>query len=250
MEICCGSARDAYEAFCGGAPRVELCSALEAGGLTPSCGCILQTIGNCPGMDVNVLIRPRKGNFVYSSGELDEMEKDIAFCRKAGTHGVVFGALTREGDIDQAACKRLLAAAKGEDGSSAPLSCTFHRAFDVCRDPYAALETIISLGFDTILTSGQAASAEAGISLLRELVKAAAGRIVIMPGSGINPANISRIESLTGAREFHSSASLVEDPEPVFTNPAVDFEENKPRRRTDRAIVRRLTGTPEGTLSA
>ena len=89
-----------------------------------------------------------------------------------------------------------------------------------------------------------------GISLLRELVKAAAGRIVIMPGSGINPANISRIESLTGAREFHSSASLVEDPEPVFTNPAVDFEENKPRRRTDRAIVRRLTGTPEGTLSA
>ena len=250
MEICCGSARDAYEAFCGGAPRVELCSALEAGGLTPSCGCISQTIESCPGMDINVLIRPRKGNFVYSPEELAEMEKDIAFCREAGAHGVVFGALTPEGDIDIDACKRLLAAAKGETGKGTPMSCTFHRAFDVCRDPFSVLETVIFLGFNTILTSGQASSAEAGISRLRDLVKAAAGRIVIMPGLGINPANISRIESLTGAREFHSSASLSEDPEPVYINPAVDFAENKPRRRTDRAIVRRLAGSPEGTLSA
>ncbi len=244
MEICCGSARDAYEAFSGGAPRVELCSALEAGGLTPSAGTILQTLNDCPGMAVNVLIRPREGNFVYSEKELEIMEKDISFCAKAGAHGVVFGVLTPEGDIDVAACKRLLAAA----GDS--LSCTFHRAFDVCRDPFAALETIISLGFDTILTSGQAASAEAGISLLRRLVDAARGRITIMPGSGVNPANISRIESMTGAREFHSSASLTEEPEPAFTNPAVDFAEKKPRRRTDRAIVRRLTGSPEEILSA
>ncbi|MBQ6087917.1 MAG: copper homeostasis protein CutC [Bacteroidales bacterium] len=247
MEICCGSAADAFEAWAGGAPRVEFCSALEAGGLTPSPGAVLQTLGECPGMDVNVLIRPRKGDFVYSPREISVMEKDIAFFREAGVHGVVFGALTPEGDVDRETCARLLKAAKDGDN---PLSCTFHRAFDVCREPFAALGDIVSLGFDTILTSGQASSAEAGISLLRDLIKAAAGRIVIMPGAGINPANISRIESLTGAREFHSSASLTEAPEPVITNPAVDFEENKPRRRTDRAIVAKLVGNQGDILSA
>ena len=126
---------------------------------------------------------------------------DIEFCRLAGVHGVVIGALTAEGEIDMEACKRMIDAA-------GDLSVTFHRAFDVCRDPFQALEQIISLGCDRLLSSGQMPSAEQGAGLLAELVKKAAGRIIIMPGAGINPQNIALIEQKTAATEFHSTAAI------------------------------------------
>ncbi|MBO5984052.1 MAG: copper homeostasis protein CutC, partial [Rikenellaceae bacterium] len=152
-------------------------------------------------IDINVLIRPREGGFCFTEDEITTMCRDIEFCRKTGVHGVVIGALTHDGEIDIEACKRMIEAA-GE------LSITFHRAFDVCRDPHKALEQIISLGCDRLLTSGQKPSAERGTELLAELVKQAAERIIIMPGAGINPQNIALIEQKTAATEFHSTAAI------------------------------------------
>ena len=143
------------------------------------------------------------------------MCRDIEFCREAGVHGVVIGALTEQGDIDVEACKRMMDAA-------GDMSVTFHRAFDICRDPFTALEQIVSLGCDRLLTSGQQTSAELGAELIAELVKRAAGRIIIMPGAGINPRNIATIEQKTAATEFHSTAAI-DYTDAAFGNAAVSF---------------------------
>lgn len=201
IEVCCSSLSEAREAEAGGARRIELCSAITCGGVTPSHGTITAIVQAGLNIDVNVLIRPREGGFCYTSEEVATMCRDIEFCRQAGVHGVVIGALTAEGDIDMEACKHMIDAA-------GDLSVTFHRAFDVCRDPYQALEQIISLGCDRLLSSGQMPSAEQGAGLLAELVKKAANRIIIMPGAGINPQNIALIEQKTAATEFHSTAAI------------------------------------------
>jgi copper homeostasis protein len=146
-----------------------------------------------------VIIRPRGGDFLYTFAEMKSMERDIFAARDAGADGVVFGCLTADGNIDAKVTGRLLKAATG-------LSVTFHRAFDKCIRPHEALEQLIALGCDRILTSGQKPAAEAGIPLLKELVEQAGDRIVIMPGCGINEKNIARIGAETGAKEFHSSA--------------------------------------------
>ena len=189
------------EAAAGGATRVELCSLLSCGGITPSAGMIRQARAACgqSGLQLHVLIRPREGDFVYSESELQTMLEDIRFCAEAGVDGVVIGALTNNGTLDTAACRRLVEAA-------GTMHKTFHRAFDVCTNPSETLEQIITLGFDRLLTSGQQADALSGASLIASLVKQSAGRIVIMPGAGINPTNIAEIQRLTGAAEFHSSA--------------------------------------------
>ncbi len=198
LEICAGSVESAIAARDGGAQRIELCAALEVGGVTPSAGLIAEA-RKIEGLVLNVIIRPRGGDFLYNEHEAACMEQDIRTCRELGVDGVVIGALTAEGDIDTTLCGRLIKAANG-------MSVTFHRAFDMCRDPKEALGQLISLGCHRVLTSGQAATAEAGIPLLKELVQQTGERIIIMPGCGVNSGNAARILKETGATEIHASA--------------------------------------------
>lgn len=204
FEVCTGSIESILAAYKGGANRVELCSALSEDGLTPSVG-MIRYAKSLEGLKVHVLIRPRCGDFVYTEDEIKCMEDDIRICRDLGVDGVVIGALTRDSEIDIDTCKRLVEAASSDEGSS-KMNITFHRAFDVCRNPEDALEQIISLGCNRLLTSGQAASAEKGIPMLHKLVKQADGRIIIMPGAGVNEQNAAHILDETGAMEIHGSA--------------------------------------------
>ncbi len=196
LEVCCADLQSVRAAIQGGAHRVELCQALGLDGLTPSAGMIASAVEM--GILVQVLIRPREGDFVYSKDEVLCMQRDIRLAKRLGANGVVIGALKPDGSIDEETVRRLVGEAEG-------LSITFHRAFDVCSQPEEALEQIISLGCHRLLTSGQAPTAEQGIPLLRKLVEQSAGRIIIMPGAGVNPQNAHRILSDTGAREIHGS---------------------------------------------
>ena len=202
IEICANSAWSCVEAEAGGASRVELCAGIPEGGTTPRYGEIKTAQALTSQIAINVIIRPRGGDFLYTEAEIQSMLLDIELCKQLGVHGVVFGCLTQEGDIDVPLMRRLIEAAK-------PLSVTCHRAFDVCRDPFAALEQLIELGCDRILTSGQQSTAEKGIPLLKQLVEKAGDRIIIMPGCGVRENNIARIEAETGAKEFHTSARSV-----------------------------------------
>lgn len=233
IEVCCGSKADVEEARCGGASRIELCSALELGGLTPSIGLINEAVKTLGQMQLGVIIRPRGGDFVYSKSELETMEADIRMAVSLGADVIVTGALTAAGDIDREACLKLLSVAPEK-------SYTFHRAFDVCRNPGEALEEIISLGFDRLLTSGCCPTAEEGIPQIADLIRQADGRIKIMPGSGITPRNIQKIEQMTKATEFHSTARGESRIHHVFGREALGFGENKPTRHTDRSVVSQL----------
>ncbi len=199
LEVCTGSLQSVMAAVEGGAERIELCSALSLDGLTPSLG-LLKTIRSMyPTLIIQVLIRPREGDFVYSEEEVRIMEEDI----KASlpyADGIVIGALDAEGNIDIETTRRLVAASEGK-----PV--TFHRAFDVCRDPLTALEQIISLGCQRILTSGQQPKAVQGVSLLKTLQQQAGDRLIIMPGGGVNTENARLIIDQTGCREIHGSCS-------------------------------------------
>lgn len=219
IEICANSAQSCVEAEAGGAARVELCAAIPEGGTTPSYGEIRTAQALTSRIDINVIIRPRGGDFLYTPVEVQSMLQDIELCKKLKVHGVVFGCLTKEGDVDIELLQVLMEAAK-------PLSVTFHRAFDVCRDPFEALEQLIAAGCDRILTSGQQATAEEGIPLIAELVKRAAGRIIIMPGSGVREHNIAKIQQETGATEFHTSARSVVHSQMQYRNERVPMGSN------------------------
>ncbi len=196
LEVCCADLQSVRAAVDGGAQRVELCQALELGGVTPSAGMIEYAVE--AGVRVHVLIRPRGGNFVYSSDEIRCMMRDIHMARILGASGVVIGTLTPQGDIDTTACGWLVQQAQG-------MSVTFHRAFDECRNPLRALEDVIGLGCHRLLTSGHAPSVTEGITLLRQLVEQAGSRITILPGCGISPENAGRILEQSGANELHGS---------------------------------------------
>jgi copper homeostasis protein len=198
FEVCVDSTEGILAAQEAGAERVELCCALFEGGLTPSAG-MIETARATSFIDVNVLIRPRGGDFIYDRHEVRAMLRDIEIAAQFGVHGVVLGALTEDGDVDLAVCQQLMKAAAG-------LSVTFHRAFDMTRHPFEALETVIGLGVDRLLTSGQESSALEGAPLIDQLVRAAADRITVMPGGGITARNVGRILDLTGAHEIHFSA--------------------------------------------
>lgn len=198
LEVCAGDIESIIAAAKGGADRIELCSALSEGGITPSIGLIRKAL-EVPGIKVNVLIRPRGGDFIYSEDEVECMVADIEAAKEAGVNGVVIGALTPEGDIDIPVCQQLMTAAKG-------LSVTFHRAFDRCRNPEKALEQIIDLGCDRILSSGQAGSALEGKEMLAAMVRQARGRIIILAGAGVSESNAAEIIRFTGTNEIHASA--------------------------------------------
>jgi copper homeostasis protein len=197
LEIAANSPASALAAQEGGADRIELCTALEVGGLTPTHAqiALARERVNLP---IYVLIRPRAGDFVYSELEFETMERDIRNCAALGGNGVVIGALDAEGHVDVPRCRALIAAA-------GKMGVTFHRAFDMSRDPRRALEDIIALRCERVLSSGARESALAGAALLRDLVVQAAGRIAVMPGAGIEAATIAAIRTLTGALEFHAS---------------------------------------------
>ncbi|MDO4165649.1 MAG: copper homeostasis protein CutC [Bacteroides sp.] len=199
FEVCANSVESCMAAQAGGAHRVELCAGIPEGGTTPSPGEIAVAREVLESCRLHVIIRPRGGDFLYSPTERRIMLKDIDYARRAGADGVVLGCLTAEGDIDVPFVQELMEAAQG-------MSVTFHRAFDVCRNPQEALEEIISLGCQRVLTSGQQPTAEQGIPLLKELERQAAGRITLLAGCGVNEGNIARIAKETGIHEFHFSA--------------------------------------------
>ena len=205
LEICAASLPSALAAQAGGAHRIELCQNLEQGGITPSYGLIKQVLAQVS-LPMFVLIRPRPGGFVYSASELAIMQDDIAACRELGCAGVVLGVLDAAGRVDMAACWELIDAA-------GPLDITFHRAFDACPDQAQALEDVITLGCQRLLTSGGQASSEVGQHQLATLVRQAAGRIQIMPGAGITADNARALAAYTGAQEFHTSAKRLLPPE-------------------------------------
>jgi copper homeostasis protein len=207
LEICTASLASAQAAQAGGAHRIELCQNLEQGGITPSYGLIRQVLAEVS-LPVFVLIRPRPGGFLYSPAELAIMQADIALCRDLGCAGVVLGALDAAGRVAVADCQALIEQA-------GPLGVTFHRAFDACRDQAEALEDIIGLGCQRVLTSGGQPSAEAGQDQLAALVAQAAGRIEIMPGAGIMASTIEALAARTGAQEFHASAKRSLPPDPA-----------------------------------
>ncbi|MEO0733730.1 MAG: copper homeostasis protein CutC, partial [Bacteroidota bacterium] len=198
FEVCLQSVDGAIAAQRGGAQRVELCAALIEGGLTPSYGTI-RACRDAVNIDIMVIIRPRGGDFLYSGRELESMAYDVEFCRSVGVTGVVFGMLDAAGQVARSQVQSLL-------GLTGEMSVTFHRAFDVSTDPFAALETLVELGVDRILTSGQEGSVPEGQELIRQLVERAAGRIGILPGAGITPENVADIVRHTGVSEFHATA--------------------------------------------
>ena len=205
FEVAVDSLESALTAQDCGVDRIELCADLGIGGLTPSAGMIALASERLR-IPIHVIIRPRRGDFLYSAAEFAIMRRDIVMAKAAGAQGVVLGMLLADGGLDLERTGELLELAK-------PMSLTFHRAFDMCRQPELALEQLVELGVQRLLSSGQAQSAEAGMTLLTALVRRAAGRIIIMPGAGITAGNIRRIAETTGAREFHFSArQLVDGP--------------------------------------
>lgn len=204
-EICVESLDGALVAQNTGANRIELCSSLSEGGLTPSAGLLQQVRKNIQ-LPIHVMIRPRRGDFCYSSLEIDTMIADIVHAKEQGTDGIVFGLLNTSGTININQTKQLIEAAY-------PLSVTFHRAFDLTRDPFEALETLTSLGINRILTSGSAPTVEQGIETLHKLITEAQDRIIIMPGGGITEQNVKTIIQKTQAKEIHfSGRTQIESP--------------------------------------
>ncbi|KAK9963927.1 hypothetical protein ABG768_005146 [Culter alburnus] len=237
MEVCVDSVESAINAERGGAGRIELCCNLLEGGTTPSTG-LLQVVKENVRIPVYVMIRPRGGDFLYSDWEVEVMKRDIEQMKSHRADGLVFGALTEDGRVDTELCMELLAASR-------PLPVTFHRAFDMVHDPVVALEALVSLGFERILTSGCDSSALEGLPVIKRLVEqfyftvpdrqrwsvhggrshasdrftiTAKGRIAIMPGGGITERNLQRILEGSGSQEFHCSARSSKDSSMKFRN--------------------------------
>lgn len=238
LEICCADADSVTAAIEGGADRIELCSALSEGGLTPSIGLIEHATGHND-ITVNVLIRPRNGDFIYSPAETGIMIRDIEMSAKAGASGAVIGALTPDGNIDMPTCRLLINAAKRTG-----MTVTFHRAFDLCRNPEEALRNLIELDCDRLLTSGQAASALDGAVLIKALNDIGGNRIKIMAGAGVTAENAAEILKATGVEELHASAKITVQSNMIFRNKSVamgspDADEYS-RISTSKEIVSRL----------
>jgi len=195
IEICVDSLAGALAAQSGGADRVEMCDNLLEGGTTPSAGC-LKVARRRLNIGLQAMIRPRGGDFLYDDHELEVMREDIRMAKEIGADGVVFGCLTPAGEIDRARAQELADLAR-------PLNVTFHRAFDMCRDPAKGLEDLIAVGVNRVLTSGQEATCLEGLEVIAALQRQAAGRIIILPGGGITPRNLARIVAGTGVSEVH-----------------------------------------------
>jgi len=248
-EICVEGVQGARAAQEGGAHRIELCAGLVEGGTTPSQG-TLETVLSHTEVPTVVLVRPRGGDFFYDEMEMEVLLKDVEKVRAAGAFGIATGVLQVDGTVDSGAMKAIRDAA-------GPLSVTFHRAFDMVRDPLEALDTLKSIGVDRVLTSGGRATVMDALSLLRDLVRGAGEDLSVMPGGGIRPENLRQVVETTGAREIHFTATnrwdspmLFRNPEPRMGSDAVPREFQ--RIGTDSETVRRmveLAGLPVSGLS-
>jgi copper homeostasis protein len=215
LEICCYNLPSCIVAAGSGADRIELCMDPGDGGTTPSYGLIRAARSAIGPVRLYPIIRPRGGDFFYDKDDYAQMLLDIQVCRDLGCEGVVIGGLTQEGRIDKEHCARLVEAA-------GPLGVTFHRAFDRATDPLEALEDIIHVGCERLLTSGQRPRAEDGASLIKDLIARAGDRIRIMPGGGVRAENIVALQRSTGAREFHTAARVPIPSLMQFINPAME----------------------------
>jgi copper homeostasis protein len=224
IEIATSDFTTTASAIEGGADRIELCASLTEGGTTASYATIIKCRENFPFVELFPIIRPRGGDFLYTKHEFDVMLYDIKLCREVGCNGVVIGLLNMDGTIDMIRTEQLV-------NSAYPLEITFHRAFDRCIDPFEAMEQLIEIGCQRILTSGQQKTAPEGIDLIRELNERAEGRITIMPGSGVRKENIKMLAENTGCKEFHSSLrgsrpSGMNFRHPVFKDAADSYMNN------------------------
>jgi copper homeostasis protein len=213
IEVCVDSVESAIAAQQGGAQRVELCDNLLEGGTTPSAGTIALARKHLS-IGLHVMIRPRGGDFCYNQIEFDTLRHDIEAAKLLGADGVVIGLLKPNGTIDRARTQALVDFAR-------PCSVTFHRAFDMTRNPYEALETLIKLGVERVLTSGQEASVVEGMDLITALVQRAGKRIIVMPGGGIRPRNVHKIVAVTGVHEIHVTGFAPQESRMVFRNTRV-----------------------------
>jgi copper homeostasis protein len=215
IEVCCASVDDAVEAARGGAGRVELNSSLFLGGLTPSLGTLVEAKlrVDIPAM---VMIRPRGGGFCYTESEMAVMQRDAQLAIGHGADGIVFGVLQENGTVDQERCEQLIQCCSGRPA-------IFHRAFDVVPEPFTALDQLVDLGFQRVLTSGQARSVPEGLDLIKKLVVHAGGRIEILPGAGIRPYNVRTIVEQTGVNQVHLSAFRTQYDSSVQHRPHIHF---------------------------
>jgi len=216
LEICCYNLPSAVTATAAGADRIELCADPASGGTTPAIG-LISMVRKKSHLELWPIIRTRGGDFLFSDEEFDVMLHDVAACRSAGCEGIVTGMLSPDGRVDKTRMEKII-------GAAYPLGVCFHRAFDWTSNPFEALEDIISLGCERILTSGQQPTAILGASLIKDLTDQAAGRIVIMPGSGVRAENILDLKKSTGATEFHSSARMTKKSEMEFIQPLMKEE--------------------------
>ncbi|WP_394537397.1 copper homeostasis protein CutC [Lysobacter enzymogenes] len=237
LEVSAGSLASALAAQDGGADRVELCDNLAEGGTTPSYGALAVARDKLR-IPLYVLIRPRGGDFLYDDAERAAMLADVEACVRLGCDGVVIGALDADGEVDAAVCGELIAAA-------GPLGVTFHRAFDAARDAQRALEAVIALGCERILTSGAAADAYSGAARIAQWGAQAAGRIGLMAGAGVTPENIADVARRAGVRELHASAKAPRRSAMRYRNQALaglspDWSQTDAQRV--RALVQALRG--------
>jgi copper homeostasis protein len=228
VEVCVDTVAGALAAQEGGADRIELCAALRTGGLTPSAG-LLDEVLAVTSIPVHVLIRPRDGDFLYDRHDVSAMTRDVGFAARRGAHGVVVGALTADGDVDTDTCGRLLDAAEG-------LPVTFHRAFDLARRPLHALDAVLGLGADRLLTSGQEATALDGAPLIADLVRAAGDRLTVMAGGGITADTVAGLLAATGVTEVHFSARAAAPSAARHRNTRLALGDYT-RHTTDRATI-------------
>jgi len=250
LEVCIDSVESAIAAERGGSKRVELCSDLLEGGVTPGAG-LISAVRRHIGIDLFVMIRPRGGDFLYSDLEFEVMREEIVHARRLGANGIVLGLLDGQGRVDVARTRTLVELA-------APLPVTFHRAIDMTPDLVAALDDVISTGSVRILTSGGAPSVQHGMDEIARMVKAARGRIAIMPGGGVTPHNIAAIVAATGVTQFHSSARTAAPSSMSFRKPGMamgdlrdrEYQNYIVREESVRALVQALASVSASAVGA
>lgn len=234
IEVCVDSVRSAIIAQQGGASRIELCTGLSVGGITPFYSLVKECTSRLT-IPVNVLIRPRGGDFLYDDEEFHLMKKDVEFCGRSRCNGIVIGILTQEGEIDIQRCSELCNLAKNYS-----LSVTFHRAFDCCNHLDKALIDIINLGCDRILTSGGCHAAIDGVENIKRLVLLSNGRVNIMAGSGITPKNLEILIKQTGVKEIHGTFSSSVESKMIYKVPNLFSAQDYIQSFSDENILREI----------
>ncbi|WP_421874782.1 copper homeostasis protein CutC [Marinoscillum sp.] len=215
LEVCIDSVKSALAAQEGGANRVELCDNLVEGGTTPSAG-MIRLVREKIQIGLQVMIRPRGGDFLYTKEEFEVMKLDIQIAKDLGADGVVFGLLNPDGSVDKERCDELIALAR-------PMNITFHRAFDMVKDPIKSLEDLIELGIDRVLTSGLEPDVISGKSMLKKLVEQADGRIIVLAGGGVRLHNVQELIAATGVPEIHVSGRKTQESAMTFRNEKVQM---------------------------